>query len=358
MSKRLSPRFDSSLYFVADIGANHDGDLGRAFRLIELAKEAGADAAKFQHFQAPKIVSKHGFELLQGATSHQSEWKKSVYDVYEDASLSQDWTAKLKEACEQYQIDFFTSPYDFQSVDHVDPFVDFYKIGSGDITWTRFIEYVASKNKPIMLATGAADFEDVKRAANAVLETGCDLVLMQCNTNYTVDVDKHRYVNLNVLRTYAEHFPGVVLGLSDHTLGYATVCGAVALGATVIEKHFTDDNEREGPDHRFAMNPENWRIMVDTANEVFEARGDGVKRVEANEIESRIVQQRSLWAVRELRAGEVISENDFEALRPCPNDAVRPHELIGFVGKRLIRTLSSGDCLSYGDVETKEMSSP
>ncbi len=349
-------RFKSRLYFVADIGANHDGDLDRAFRLIELAKEAGADAAKFQHFNAPKIVSKRGFEMLQGALSHQSKWRKSVYEVYEDASLSQDWTAQLKEKCEQHQIEFFTSPYDFQSVDHVDPFVDVFKIGSGDITWTRFIEYVATKNKPIMLATGAADFGDVKRAANTVLKTGRDLVLMQCNTNYTVDFGKHRYVNLNVLRTYAEHFPGVVLGLSDHTLGHATVCGAVALGATVIEKHFTDDNEREGPDHRFAVNPGNWRLMVDTANEVFAALGDGVKRVEANEIESRIVQQRSMRAVRELRAGDVVSDNDFEALRPCPDDAVRPYEFVGFVGKRLIRTLASGDCLSYDDVETKEMS--
>ena len=346
--------FRSKLYFVADIGANHDGDLKRAFRLIEHAKASGAHAAKFQHFQAPKIVSKRGFETLQGAIGHQAGWNKSVYEVYEDASLRQDWTERLKEKCDECEIDYFTSPYDAESVDHVDPYVNVYKIGSGDITWTSFIRYVASKGKPVMLATGAADAADVDRAVATVMAVNPQLVLMQCNTNYTVDRKKHRYVNLNVLQTFSQRYPQLILGLSDHTLGHATVCGAVALGATVIEKHFTDDNDREGPDHKFAMNPDTWRTMVDVASELFGALGDGTKRIEENETDSRIVQQRSMRAVNELPEGHVIREQDFEALRPCPDDAVRPYEFEKYVGKRLSRGFVSGDYLSRVDVVRHE----
>ena len=125
----------SKPYFIADIGANHDGALGRAFKLIELAKKSGADAAKFQNFQADKIVSRSGFNNLGEKLSHQTKWKKDVYDVYKDASVSYDWTEKLKRKCEEVDIEYFTSPYDFQSVDEVDPYVSLYKIGSGDITW-------------------------------------------------------------------------------------------------------------------------------------------------------------------------------------------------------------------------------
>ena len=125
------------LYFVADVGANHDGSIERAFQLIELAKNAGADAVKFQNFKAAKIVSQYGFDKLP-QMAHQAAWKKSVYEIYEDASVSDDWTSVLKAKCNEFEIDYFTSPYDFASVDHADKFVDLYKIGSGDITWLEF----------------------------------------------------------------------------------------------------------------------------------------------------------------------------------------------------------------------------
>ncbi|MGB0175873.1 MAG: N-acetylneuraminate synthase family protein, partial [Owenweeksia sp.] len=270
-------------YYIADIGANHEGSLERAYRLIELAKEAGAHAAKFQNFTAPKIVSKKGFEQLGLQLSHQSKWKKSVYEVYEDASINAEWTKSLKQKCNEVGIEYFTSPYDFDSVDLVDEYVEVYKIGSGDITWLDIIRYIGSKGKPILVASGAADLEDVERAMNELKKCYVPVCLMQCNTNYTLDVDKYKYVNLNVLRTFREKFPEALLGLSDHTFGHATVAGAIALGARVIEKHFTDDNGREGPDHKFAMNPQTWREMVEVGDQVFYAMGDGIKRVEANE---------------------------------------------------------------------------
>lgn len=342
--RKIGPGYP--LYFIADIGANHDGSLERAYKLIELAKESGADAAKFQNFQAKKIVSKKGFEDLGGQMTHQAKWKKPVFEVYEDASISFDWTEKLRNKCKEVGIDYFTSPYDVESVDHVDRFVDVYKIGSGDITWLEIIQYIAGKGKPVMLATGAASLEDVERAMNALTRITSDIVLMQCNTNYTTEPDKIKYVNLNVLKDYAARYPNVVLGLSDHTKGGATVVGAVALGAVVFEKHFTDDNEREGPDHKFAMNPSSWKAMVEMANEVYSALGDGIKRVEENEKQSLIVQQRSLRATRDIAAGEIIQQVDMEALRPIPADGLPPYKIGEIVGHKLIKPIKQGEHLT------------
>lgn len=335
------------LYFIADIAANHDGDLNRAYRLIELAKEAGADAAKFQNFQASKIVSKVGFESLGGQLSHQKSWKKSVYEVYEDASISYDWTALLKKKCDEVGIEYFTSPYDFKSVDMVDPYVSVYKIGSGDITWPEIIEYIAKKKKPVLIASGASGLDDVTRAMDLLARYTDDVVLMQCNTNYTASLENFKYVNLNVLKKYAALYPNTILGLSDHTPGHATVLGAAALGARVFEKHFTDDNGREGPDHKFAMNPQTWREMVDRANEVYASLGDGVKRVEPNEADASVVQRRSLRATKDLPAGHALVAGDLEALRPIPADGIPPYELDKVLGKTIGKAIKKGEHITY-----------
>lgn len=310
---------ESPVYFIADIAANHDGKIERAKELIWRAKDCGADAAKFQHFKAETIVSDHGFKALkEGESSHQSSWKKSVFDVYRDASVSEDWTQILFEECKKADIHFFTSPYDLNLVDHVDPYVPAYKIGSGDITWSEMLKYIASKNKPYMLATGASNIEEVIKAVSICLDINSQFVLMQCNTNYTAKLENFNYINLNVLKKYREIFPRCVLGLSDHTPGHSTVLGAVALGAKVVEKHFTDDNNRPGPDHTFAMNPRSWREMVDRTREVELALGDGIKRVEGNEVETVVLQRRALCASRELSVGCKLKVQDFIALRPCP----------------------------------------
>ena len=304
-------------YFVADIAANHDGDLQRAKDLIWLCKEAGADAAKFQHFKASTIVSDYGFKNLKSGMSHQEKWKKSVFEVYQDASVNLDWTEQLVKECQLAGIEFFTTPYAIDIVDRVDDFVQAYKIGSGDITWIELIEYVAAKAKPCLLATGAATLDDVIRSVEAITKVNSDLVLMQCNTNYTGDIENLRFVNLNVLRTYREMFPTMILGLSDHTPGHATVLGAIALGARVIEKHFTDDVNRSGPDHKFSMDPKTWKDMVDRSRELEASLGGGVKKVEDNEKDTVVVQRRSIRLANSCPAGHVLQEGDLEFLRPC-----------------------------------------
>jgi len=318
---------DQPTYFIADIAANHDGDLQRAKELIYLAKDAGANCVKFQHFLAEKIVSDYGFRHLKTHQSHQSSWQKSVFDVYKDYECKRDWTQELVETARQAQIEFMTTPYDFEILSAISDHVHAYKIGSGDITWHAFLDQVSSLGKPILLACGASEMSDVESAIDVIRRHTNQIVLMQCNTNYTADIENFKYINLNVLNTFKDRYPGMILGLSDHTLGSSTVLGAVALGARVIEKHFTDDNSRVGPDHKFAMNPATWAQMVEMTRELEQALGDGVKRVEGNEQDTVIVQRRCLRLTHDMAAGEILTIKDLESLRPAPTDAFYPMSL-------------------------------
>jgi len=338
---------DNPTYFVADISANHDGDLERAKRLIRLCAEAGANAAKFQNFRASRIVSEKGFQALGRQISHQSQWKKSVFQVYQEAALPWEWTPVLKRECEACGIDYFSAPYDLDAVDMLDTHVEIFKIGSGDITWPEMLRKIASKQKPVLLATGASDVADVQRAVQEILKINPNLVLMQCNTDYTGSGAAFRHIHLRVLETYGAMFPGVILGLSDHTPGHATVLGAVTLGARVIEKHFTDDNQREGPDHPFSMTPQSWRDMVDRTRELEAALGSPIKIVEENERETVVVQRRCLRAATDLSPGTVLQREMLDALRPAPRDAVMPFDLCRVVGKVLINNLPAGEYLKW-----------
>ncbi|MBI1352141.1 MAG: N-acetylneuraminate synthase, partial [Actinomycetales bacterium] len=222
---------DQPTYFIADIAANHDGSLDRALELMTLAKEAGADCAKFQHFRAPHIVSDYGFRALGGQQSHQATWEKSVFEVYADASLPWEWTEPLAQHANAIGIEFMSAPYDLEAVAHLDPHVNAYKVGSGDVNWLEELQVIADLGKPVLIATGAAELTDVQRAMELLLAAGVDIVLMQCNTNYTGSLENAHHVNLRVLQQYAQLFPGVTLGLSDHTPAHVTVLGAVTLGA-------------------------------------------------------------------------------------------------------------------------------
>lgn len=341
-------------YFIADISANHDGSLDRAKLLIRLAAEAGADAAKFQNFRAAQIVSDRGFRTLGGQMSHQAKWKKPVSEVYQDASVPWDWTEALARECEAVGIDYFSTPYDLEAVDHLDPYCRIFKIGSGDITWPEMLVKVAKKGKPVLLAAGASDLGDVQRALDVIRPINPAVGLMQCNTNYTGSLENFRHIHLNVLRSFAQTFPWTVLGLSDHTPGHATVLGAVSLGARVIEKHFTDDTTREGPDHPFSMTPQTWREMVDRTRELELALGSSEKRVADNERDTVVVQRRCIRAGTDLEAGTVLTREMLDVLRPAPRDGIFPYDLDRVVGMRVRVPLQAGDHLRWGQLEASD----
>ncbi|NIS83325.1 MAG: N-acetylneuraminate synthase [Anaerolineales bacterium] len=337
-------------YFVADIAANHDGDLERAKMLIKLAKEAGADAAKFQNFRAPNIVSDFGFKSLGGQLSHQAEWKKSVFEVYEDYSIDLDWTPILKEECDKVGIHYFSSPYDFEAADMLEAYVPAYKAGSGLMSWPEMLVYIAKKGKPLFVATGACDMSEVVRNVRAVLSENPDLILMQCNTNYTGSAENFDHIHLNVLKTYATVFPNVVLGLSDHTPGHATVLGAVAFGARAIEKHFTDDTSREGPDHGFAMDPDAWSQMVERTRELERALGSPDKRVADNEKDTVVLQRRCLRAARDIKADEKLTREMIDVLRPATPGAIEPYRIEDVIGTKALVDIPFGDALRWTDL--------
>ena len=342
----------SKTYFIADIAANHDGSLDRAKELIYLAADSGADAAKFQHFKARNIVSDKGFKQLDKKQSHQSEWKKTVFEVYKEASLNLNWTSSLKEACDDAGIAFLTSPYDFDLVDHVEPYVAAYKIGSGDITWIEIIEYIAKKQKPYIIASGASTFDEVNKAVTAALKINPELCLMQCNTNYTASLENFKYIQLNVLKSYRVMYPELVLGLSDHTPGHATVLGAVTLGAKVIEKHFTDNVKRAGPDHKFSMSPSSWQEMVDRTRELENSLGSGIKRIEDNEKETVMLQRRSIRVKSDLTQGAILTRDKLEVLRPCPKNAISPDRMASVLGKKLRNDIFAGECVEWENLES------
>ena len=334
-------------WFIADIAANHDGSLERALLLIHLAAEAGADAAKFQNFRGPEIVSDYGFSHMNAQVSHQAKLKKTVTQVYDEASVPFEWTPILKEECDKVGITYFSSPYDFDATDMLDPYVPAYKIGSGDITWIEACLRMARKGKPVLLATGASTIGDVQRAVDAILAVNPELVLMQCNTNYTAADGNFDNIHLNVLKVYRKMWPQLILGLSDHTHGHATVLGAVALGARVIEKHFTDDNNREGPDHAFAMNPKSWAEMVTATRQLERAMGSANKTIAENEADTVVVQRRCLRAAQDIRAGQTLTRGMIDVLRPATPGAIMPYDIDLVVGLTALHDIPAGQELRW-----------
>ena len=343
---------DSPTYFIAEIGSNFDGDIKRAISLIKIAAQSDADAVKFQHYTANSLVSDRGFNALRNDNkTHQSNWKKSVSETYDDASLNAEWTGKLSEAAHNEGLAFITSPYSHELVEYTEPYVDAYKIGSGDITFHSIIKKILEKKKPILIATGASTAEEVSEAMTLLKDQHENVCLMQCNTNYDGKVTHAKYQNLNVLKSFHESFSNCVLGLSCHMPGPISVIGSVALGARVIEKHFTDDRTRPGPDHGFAIEPAEWKKMVEETRLLEAMLGDGNKKIEENEQDTVIVQQRALWITNDMEAGDIMKDSYFEVLRPCPKDAIKPSKIKDIIGKPIRSQIKIGDYLRMDHFE-------
>jgi N-acetylneuraminate synthase len=256
----------------------------------------------------------------------------------------------LKEECDRVGLDYFSSPYDFEAIDMLEPFVPAYKIGSGEIDWLEALERMALKGKPLILATGASTIGEVQHAVHTILRHNPQLVLMQCNTNYTASQENFNHIHLNVLKTYAVMFPDVILGLSDHTHGNATVLGAVTLGARVVERHFTDSNEREGPDHKFAMDPQAWTDMVSETRLLERALGSPDKFIAGNEKDTSIVQRRCLRAARDIRNGETIFRDMIDVLRPATSGGIKPSEIDQVLGTRALSDIPAGKELRWTEL--------
>ena len=298
---------------IADLGGNFDGSIEKAKSLAKMVKDAGGDVVKIQSFLADKIVSGKGFASMKLRGVHGS-WGKPVEEIFKSAEFPREWHKEFFDYCNEIGILASSSPYDYEAVDIMDEAgVPFYKIGSGDITWLEMIEYIAKKGKPVILATGAATLSEVDEAVHVIESTGNkDFALMQCITNYPSKIES---ANIRVMDTYKTAFD-VMIGYSDHTPGDTVVLGAIARGAKVIEKHFTDDKKNAGPDHPHSMEPDEFAKMMVRIRDMEKALGSGRKEVVAEESETVIVQRRALYATEDIKAGEVIGDRIVE-LRPA-----------------------------------------
>ena len=257
-------------YIIAEIGANFDNDIDKAKRLIDAAKECGADCAKFQSFLAEKIVSEKGFASMQLKGIHGS-WGRPVHEIFREAEFPRKWHKEISDYCKKVGIDFSTSPYDFEAVDLcMELDVPFIKMGSGDITWLEMLEYIARKNKPMILATGDATMSEIDEAIRTIEATGNNqLILLQCITNYPSKIES---ANINVLKTYQTAF-NILTGYSDHAPGPVVTLGSIALGGIVIEKHFTLNKKLLNADHKISMEPKEFLIMSKKIKRLLEILG-------------------------------------------------------------------------------------
>ena len=342
---------DTPPYFIADIASNHGGKLSIAKELIYQAAEAGADAAKFQHFRAETLVSKIQDKHTSGKLAHQTTWSKSAFETYRDFEIPLDWSEVLSKTAFECGIDYFTSPYDLDIIDSVAPFVPVFKVGSGDITWIESIRKMATFGKPIIFATGASNQLDVDRVVVELEKANVPFCVMQCNTNYTGNVQNLKFLNLNVLKEYAKRYPGTVLGLSDHTEGHVSVLGAITLGARVIEKHFALEKSPLNPDKKFSLIPSAWAKMVSQSRDLYYALGDGIKRVEINEIEAQVAQRRCLRYRKNLKKDHLLTLEDLVPLRPAPKNSLSPIEADLIIGKKLVTDVTEHEVAMYSHVE-------
>lgn len=328
-------------YFIAEVGSNFDGDLERAKQLATLAKEAGAQAAKFQSFLPEKIIKAEGFAAPEG---FQAKWGRSVWSVYSDASFPREWHAELNDHCASIGIDFFSSPYDEDAVDLLDDLdVPAHKVGSGEINNLAFLRRVAQSGRPVILGTGASTLAEVSDAVAALRVGGCEsLVLLQCITNYPSTIEG---AEIRAMVQMGETF-SVPYGYSDHTPGHLVAVASVALGGCMIEKHFTDDTSRTGPDHPFAMDAQAFRAMVDAVRSLEQALGSGHKSVTAEETKTRVVQRRGLWLISDKVKGEVLTEDDVEVLRPA--HGLPPGALGEVLGVPLARDVAANTPIDWG----------
>jgi Sialic acid synthase len=331
-------------YTIAEIGANFDGSIDKAKRLIDAAKASGADCAKFQTFMSEKIVSAKGFSKMQLKGVH-GTWDKSVSEVFKEVEFPREWHREIAEYCKSIDIDFSTSPYDKEAVDLCEQLdVPFIKIGSGDITWLEMIDYIARKNKPLMLATGDATLSEIDEAVRTIEAAGNpNLILMQCITNYPSKIDS---ANVNVLKTYQSAFE-ILTGYSDHSPGPVVALASVVLGGCVIEKHFTLNKNDKGPDHPHSMTPDEFKQMVDYVREIERAMGGTRKEVVEEEGETVYVQRRCLYAKKSIRKGQTITEEDIDVLRPALGIQPKYKSLI--IGKIANTNIEEGEPLYWNN---------
>ena len=332
---------DAPVYIIAEAGSNHDRNLDQAKRLIDVAAAAGADAVKFQTFAADQIVAETTTraKYLDGLLPP----GKTMSDLFRELELPRDWHGDLFRHATDVGLDFLSTPFDFEAVDLLDDLgVKAFKVASYELWHLPLIREIASRGKPIICSTGMANLADVQDAVDTVAATGNDqLILLHCVVNYPPPFAD---LNLRAIRTLREAF-GVPVGYSDHSSGITAPIVATALGAAVIEKHFTLSRDLPGPDHRFAIEPDELIAMVRAIRDAKDALGTGIKRMAPAEADLYTTARRSLFAARDIPAGTVLGSEHVAILRPGTGIEVRDLEKV--IGRTTRRPIARHEPLAW-----------
>ena len=331
-------------FIIAEAGSNHNGSLEQARRLIDIAGQAGANAVKFQLFRAEKLYPRGA------GCSDYLQTERPIYDIIADMEMPYEWLPELSDHCRERGLIFLASVFDEESVDRLDPYVSAYKVASYEMTHLPLVRHIAQKGKPVIIATGTATLEEVQETVHAFYETGNrSLLLMQCTASYPAPMEA---LNVRAIVTLRDLFQ-VPVGLSDHSRDpLIGPVAAVTLGANLLEKHFTLSNRLPGPDHPFAVEPEELTQMVQAVHQTEKALGDGRKVVQEPERELRSFARRQIFAVKDIRPGERLTTGNLAVLRrgKLPS-GLEPRHFEEIVGRRALRSILQGSAIQRGDYD-------
>ncbi len=328
-----------SVYIIAEAGVNHNGSLELAKKLVDAAKDSGADCVKFQTFVSKNLVSKNAekadYQKMQ--TSHE----ESQQDMLKRLELSFDEFVALNAYCRSRDIEFMSTAFDFDSIDFLYKLgMGTWKIPSGDITNLPYLIKIAKLKNPVILSTGMSTMDDIRCAISTLRGNGTEeLTVLHCTTEYPTP---YKDVNLRAMLTIKDEF-GVKVGYSDHTNGIEVPIAAVALGATVIEKHFTLDRNMDGPDHKASLEPGELKAMVDSIRHIELVLGDGVKKPVESEIKNMAVARKSIIAKKEIKTGDVFNEDNLTVKRP--GNGISPMKWFDVIGKVALRDFEEDELI-------------
>lgn len=333
------------VFIIAEAGVNHNGKMELAYKLVDAAKEAGVDAVKFQIFKSEKLISKS----TKMADYQKENLKENIsqLDMVKKLELSYEDFIKINEYCKEKEIMFMATPFDNDSLDFlVDTLkVDILKIGSGDLNNYPFLEKVALKNKEIILSTGMSNLSDIEGALDFISQyTDKEVKVLHCTTNYPCPMDE---VNLKAMNTIKDAFQ-VAVGYSDHTLGIEVPIAAVALGAEIIEKHFTLDKTMEGPDHVASLEPNELKEMTRTIRNIEKALGSGIKKPNKSEVKIQSIVKRKIVLAKDVEINHILTENDLEYKR-CEN-GIESKYYKNIIGKKVKRKIDADSPLMWEDI--------
>lgn len=331
------------VFIIAEAGVNHNGSIEIAKQLVDTAALCGADAIKFQTFKTENLVTQNA---PTAAYQKKTTGNSTQFDMLKKLELSFKDHILLKDYCEKKGLIFISTPFDFESVELLKKIdVPLYKISSGDLTNIPFLKYISKINKPIIISTGMANLGEVEEAIKAIMELeNYQIILLHCTSNYPT---KYEEVNLKAMLTLRDAFK-LPVGYSDHTTGYEVPIAAVAMGAKVIEKHFTIDKDMEGPDHKSSLNPGEFKQMVISIRNIEKSLGDGIKKCNKSEEKSKFVSRKSIVAKRFIKKDEIILSDMIDIKRP--EGGILPKYIENVIGSKAVSDIEKDSFIEWKNI--------